>query len=45
MQIGTIAFDETALPILVKGKNMNTKLIFWVGLQCRIHSELTAMKK
>jgi len=27
-----MAFDETALPILAKGKNTNTKLIFWEGL-------------
>jgi len=39
-----MTFDETALPILVKGKNTNTKLIFWEMLQCRINSELTAMK-
>ena len=40
-----VAFDKTVLPVLAEGKNTNTKLIFWEGLQCQIHSELTAMKK
>jgi len=31
-----ITLDETALPILTKGKNINTKLIFWVGVRCQI---------
>jgi len=39
-----MALDETVLSILAKSKK-KTKLIFSEGLQCQIHSEMTAMLK